>query len=63
MDAQKGIVGFLTSLSSDQLRVAELMAGCYDCPVFNSCKAGQEFVAKPKAAAEFVQDHAPRSSI
>lgn len=61
MVTRKTIVDLLSPLSSGQLRVAEVIAGCYGCQFIKSCEVGQEFVAEPKAVAKFLADHSPRS--
>lgn len=61
MITRKRVSTVLDKLSSNELRAAELLTGCYECRLFNECENGHRFFQKPRSVAEFLDSHSPQS--
>jgi hypothetical protein len=62
MVTRKMLIEFLASLDTDELRAAELLAGCYACKLFISCDTAHAFFAEPKKVAEHLDSHLQQSA-
>lgn len=62
MVTRKMLVEFLASLDTNELRAAELIAGCYACKLFNSCETARAFFSAPKKVAEHLDSHLQQSA-